>query len=521
MSIDKEKLERNRMKKCLLSWIFTMALLFTGCSPDGNANDSDEVTPCEIHADEDADNLCDTCGVSVLVYVDFYVVNDLHGKLADGEAHPGVDELSTYLKNARIRDDYAIVLSAGDMWQGSAESNMTKGALVTEWMNELDFAAMTIGNHEYDWGEEYIEANAKLAEFPFLAINIYDRETNELADYCQPSVAVEVGELQIGIIGAIGDCYSSIASDKVEDVYFKVGNELTELVKAESERLREEGADCIVYVLHDGYGQSKSNPAIPSSQIKSYYDTELSNGYVDLVFEGHTHQTYILQDEYGVYHMQHKGDNSGGISHVEVGINSVNSNVKVNVARLVETGSYESLTADSVVEDLMEKYKEQIAPAYEVLGNNSTYRSGDWMRQIVANLYYEVGMERWGDEYDIVLGGGFISVRNPYKLPAGDVTYSQLQSLFPFDNELVLCSIKGSDLMSKFFNSNNDNYFIQYGDYGVSVKNNFDHNATYYVVTDSYSSTYAPNRMTEIERYDGGVYARDLLAEYIKNGGLE
>ena len=189
--------------------------------------------------------------MSVLVYVDFYSVNDLHGKVADGESHPGVDELTTYLKNAKLRDDYMFVISAGDMWQGSAESNLTKGNLTTEWMNEMNFVGMTLGNHEYDWGEEYIKANAELAEFPFLAINIYNRDTDALVEYCQPSVMVEAGELQIGIIGAMGDCYSSIASERVQDVYFKGGNDLTNLVKAESERLRKEGADCIVYVIHD------------------------------------------------------------------------------------------------------------------------------------------------------------------------------------------------------------------------------------------------------------------------------
>lgn len=509
------------MKKRYLALLLASVLLFSGCTPDTHTGDSQEPVACETHVDDNDDNLCDKCGLSVLVYVDFYTINDLHGKIVDGESQPGVDELTTYLKNAKMRDDYVILLSAGDMWQGSAESNMTKGNLTTEWMNELDFAAMTLGNHEYDWGEEYIEANAELAEFPFLAINIYDKETNALVDYCQPSVVVEAGDLQIGIIGAIGDCYSSISADKVGGLYFKVGNELTELVKAESQRLRSEGVDCIVYVIHDGYGESKSNDAIPSSQIKSYYDVELSNGYVDLVFEGHTHQKYILQDEYGVYHLQHKGDNSGGISHVELAINSVNNHVKVNAARLVETSSYENLADDAIVEELLEKYKDQIAPAYEVLGTNRVYRKGDYLRQIVADLYYQAGMEKWGSEYDIALGGGFISVRNPYNLEAGDVEYSQLQSLFPFDNELVLCSVKGSDLLSRFFNSNNSNYFISYGEYGAALKNNIDPNGTYYIVTDTYSSLYAPNRLTEVARYDGGVYARDLLAEYVKNGGLE
>ena len=40
----------------------------------------------------------------------------------------------------------------------------------------------------------------------------------------------------------------------------------------------------------------------------------------------------------------------------------------------------------------------------------------------------------------------------------------------------------------------------------------------YYIITDTYSSTYAPNRITEVARLDG-VYARDLLREFIAAGG--
>jgi 2',3'-cyclic-nucleotide 2'-phosphodiesterase/3'-nucleotidase len=157
------------------------------------------------------------------------------------------------------------------MWQGSSESNMTKGKILVDWMNQLDFTAMAIGNHEFDWGEEYIASNAAFAEFPFIAINIYDRATNQLVDYCSPSVMVDRDGLQIGIIGAIGDCYSSIAVDKCDDVYFKVGRDLTNLVKNEADRLRREGADFIVYLIHDGYGNSSSG-SLSSSQMSSYYD---------------------------------------------------------------------------------------------------------------------------------------------------------------------------------------------------------------------------------------------------------
>ncbi|MBR4017369.1 MAG: bifunctional metallophosphatase/5'-nucleotidase [Oscillospiraceae bacterium] len=469
------------------------------------------------HIDNGNDGFCDRCSAFLLIIVDFYGINDLHGKLADADAHPGLDELSTYLEDAKESNDYSVFLSAGDMWQGSSESNLTQGLILTDWMNEMGFAAMAMGNHEYDWGESPIEKNDGQAKFPFLAINIYDRETDERVSYCDSSTMVDLGPLQIGIIGAVGDCYSSISADKVEDVYFKTGSDLTSLVKAESNKLREQGADYIVYLLHDGYTSSKSG-SISSNQLKGYYDISLSQGYVDLVFEGHTHQKYVVTDLYGVYHLQGGGDNEG-ISHVEVAINSANGKSKVQEAKLVPTKEYAGYDDHPIVEDLLGKYSQQVSIGTQVLGTNQTNRGSNYMEQLAADLYYQAGMERWGDRYDIVLGGGFISVRDPRYLAAGDVTYGMLYSLFPFDNQLVLCSIKGKDLASRFFGGN-DRYYISYGDYGRQVKNNINPNGTYYVVVDTYSLLYGPNKLTEVARYDDNVYARDLLANYAKAGGF-
>lgn len=503
------------MKKfCLL---LALCLLLTGCSAPSPASDQ-----CTDHVDAGNDGLCDQCGVSVMVVIDFYTINDLHGKIADGDDHPGVDELTTYLKNAKNTDDHVVLLSAGDMWQGSSESNLTQGLIATDWMNHMDFAAMCLGNHEYDWGQEPVKKNVEQANFPLLAINVYDRNTDQQVSYCQSSVTVERGGVKIGIIGAIGDCYSSISKDKVSDIYFKVEDELTKLVKDEATKLRNDGADYIVYLIHDGYEQSKSSSvtSVADSQLKYYYDASLSDGYVDLVFEGHTHQRYILKDEHGVYHLQNKGDNKG-ISHVEIGINTANGSNSVRYADLVSTGTYANMADDPIVEQLLDQYDENISVGSDVLGENSRQRGSGEIAQFVADLYYQKGMELWGQEYDIVLGGGFMSVRSPYTLAAGDVTYGMLYSLLPFDNDLVLCSIQGRDLKERFFETDNDRYYITYGDYGKQVKKNIDPDKTYYIIVDSYTSVYAPNRLTEIVRYDKKIYARDLLAEYIKAGGLK
>ena len=509
---------------CFLSLILALTAMLSSCQ-GGNtsaeqtlATTGGETVVCASHLDANADDLCDSCGISVVVVVDFYAINDLHGKFDDTDSQPGVDELTTYLKNAKKSDDHAVFLSSGDMWQGSAESNLTKGLIITDWMNALDFASMTLGNHEFDWGEDFIEENDALAEFPFLAINIYDRETNQRVSYASASVMVECGNIRVGIIGAIGDCYSSISPDKVEDVYFKVGNELNELVKDEAESLRQKGADFIVYSLHGGFGSNKTGVTeVSGNQLSSYYSVALSEGYVDLMFEAHTHKRYVMYDRHDVYHLQGGGDNQG-ISHAEIAINYVNDSFKVNEAEFVETSKYAGLADDPVVDALLEKYADEISMANRVVGNNKRYLSSDALCDLAAKLYYEAGMERWGKDYDIALGGGFFQARSPYNLPAGEVTYGDIQSIFPFDNQLVLCSVQGKYLSSKFFFTSNSNYHVSYGTYGESIKNSIDPNATYYVIVDSYTSSYAPNHLTEVARYDDGVFARDLIAAYFEKG---
>jgi 2',3'-cyclic-nucleotide 2'-phosphodiesterase (5'-nucleotidase family) len=292
------------------------------------------------------------------------------------------------------------------------------------------------------------------------------------------------------------------------------------LVKAESQSLRAKGADLIVYSIHDGYTQSKSGvSSISSRELAAYYDASLSQGYVDLVFEGHTHRSYAMMDEYGVFHLQNGGDNDG-IAHAELQINFANDNNKIRKAEIVPSAAYGTYEKDPLIDSLLAKYEGELAGLTRELGENGQRRSKNELRQLIADLYLDAAIEKWGSRYNIVLGGGYLSVRDPGYLAAGRVTYDTLCMLFPFDNELVLCSISGRYLKSQFLETSNSNYFISLSEYGQTVKESIDPNATYYVLVDRYSSTYAPNHLTEIELYDSITFARDLLATYIEKGGL-
>ena len=405
------------------------------------------------------------------------------------------------------------------MWQGSCESGLTKGNIITDWMNDVGFAAMTLGNHEFDWGIEPILENIEIAEFPILAINVFDSNTNQRLEGCEASTVIDKGDVQIGIIGAIGDCYSSISADRVEGkVYFKTDAALTTLVKNEATRLREEeGVDFIIYSIHDGAGLSSTTIKELHGNLYNedgdYYDVSLSNGYVDLVFEGHTHKSYLAKDDYGVYHVQGGGDNKKGLTHARVSIDLKTGDATVSEPEFIYHSAYANEIGDPIVDELMEKYDDLVGTMNDSLGYNKNTRNSSVLSNRIAQLYYKKGVEKWGGKYDIVLGGGSINIRSPYELYIGDITYSMLYMLCPFDNEIVLCSISGSKLKSRYINNGE---YVTYGYDGETINNN----VTYYIVTDTWNSSYKSNGLTVVERYGADIYARDLLAEYAKEGGF-
>ncbi len=91
--------------------------------------------------------------------------NDIHGVFLPEPGRGGLATISGYvdaLRAARAEDGGAVLLiDAGDMWQGTLESNLTEGATVVEAYNAMDFTAAAIGNHEFDFGPLGADATPK------------------------------------------------------------------------------------------------------------------------------------------------------------------------------------------------------------------------------------------------------------------------------------------------------------------------------------------------------------------------
>ena len=448
------------------------------------------------------------------VVIDFYAVNDFHGAVKDSSSNPGIEKMSTKLKELVSIKENAVLLSSGDMWQGSIYSNNTRGNLVTEWMNQMNFVSMTVGNHEFDWGEGTIIKNRELANFPTLGINVYSKETKQRVSYLDASTMIEKGGIKIGIIGAIGNCYSSISASKVANVEFKTGAALANLVINEARRLKEdENCQIVVYSLHDSIDES------------GYQNNISTSKYVDIVFEGHTHAEYAKKDDYGIYHIQ-SGSYNSGISHATLTYNPKTKSVDTSLAENISTKSWLASDMDENTTALFEKYSEAIGNPKEHVGYNATERNKNELRTTGAKLMMEYGQKLWGDQYDIVLGGGYLSVRSPFILTAGFKPEEDIFNLFPFDNDIILCSATGAFLKKYYMKSTNSNYFISYNT-GYSSSSNLSDTQIYYFVTDTFGSDYymygngyrLDNQFKIVEQPEEACYLRDLMGIYIRKGG--
>src|SRR5215468_8826034 len=82
--------------------------------------------------------------------------NDLHGGVLEHDGRGGLALLDGYLHNlraARARDGGAVLLlDAGDLFQGTLESNLNEGEVVISAYNAMGYDAAAIGNHEFDFG---------------------------------------------------------------------------------------------------------------------------------------------------------------------------------------------------------------------------------------------------------------------------------------------------------------------------------------------------------------------------------
>lgn len=372
--------------------------------------------------------------------IDIYSINDFHGafKQNSEKGQPGLPKIVDFLIKKKNENPFTVILSAGDMWQGGVESNKTKGNIVTEAMNFASFDAMTIGNHEFDWGEEAIKNNASMMNFPFLGANVFYTKNDTKPSYLSSSTIINRGEFKIGVIGTIGDnleydILQSIAQDfnfKEEDSY----------IRDESAKLKKQGCNLVFLLAHDsGFEEVYGEEEFKFKDI--CYEK-----IVDGIFLGHDHREkngYY----YGIPYVE-GGRNGEHLSHMSFSFQSNISDESFEMTNgnstTIDCKGANFLTEHQPTYNLLNKYKEIIGDVNRVIYTFTKNLTKDEVLELACKAI----MTYLNDHKSIYKTTVKIGMHNyggiRTAINKGEFTYSDLISVIPFDNTLTITTVSSS-----------------------------------------------------------------------------
>lgn len=381
------------------------------------------------------------------VQITIFHTNDMHGRLLDAfnTANPPVLTQigSDYTASIKKSVPNSILIDAGDATQGLPFATISKGGDVINLMNAAGYDGMVLGNHEFDYGKDQAMANAKLAKFPVVSANTLDNgqpflkgvNGNNGTDFIKTVNGVKVGFFGI----TTQETVYKTAPSNLPNITFA---DPVETSKTEVSKLKSEGAQVIVAVMHVGNDASSS----PTSA-----DIAAQVSGINVLIDGHSHtvennvvnNTLIAQT--GCY--------NASVGRVDITVNSDNS-ITAKDSLISAADATKNYTPDPDVNALAKKVNaSQTAMFSTIVGHTDTALWGGTVNgQSVARIF-ETNMgnlvadamidgakaQVTGTDYaglPIVAlenGGG---VRDT--IPAGDINRGQVTTVLPFGNIISL-----------------------------------------------------------------------------------
>ncbi|MCM2529946.1 bifunctional 2',3'-cyclic-nucleotide 2'-phosphodiesterase/3'-nucleotidase [Shewanella algae] len=253
------------------------------------------------------------------VSVDLRVLEttDLHTNIMDynyysGKEDPtiGLARTASLIHAARKEVTNTVLVDNGDLLQGSpmgdymAKVGITDGEVHPAYkaMNQLDYAVGNIGNHEFNYGLDFLEKSLAGAQFPYVNANVYcdaddcwkglKKGDNLFTPYLIKETEVKDTDgnshkLKIGYIGFVPP--QIMLWDK-QNLTGKVRAEsIVESAKKFVPQMKAEGADIIIAIPHSGIG-STENPGDPAAENATYALTYVDG--IDAIMFGHSHSIF-------------------------------------------------------------------------------------------------------------------------------------------------------------------------------------------------------------------------------------
>lgn len=373
-----------------------------------------------------------------IVALQILTINDFHGALLENGKNPGAAKMAQYLQDQKEKNPTGtLILSGGDMFQGSPDSNLLYGKTVVTIMNQIGFDAMVIGNHEFDWGIPVLQQRIEQSKFPYLAANIIEKATGKPASFAKPYVFYERKGVKIAIIGMSTPETAYATSPKITAPYTFADpiQTVNDLVP----KLKQHGADLIIVLSHMGSVMDKTTGKITGEAA----DLAMNTHGINAIVSAHSHQLVNgTVNDIPIVQASSLGRAVGSITIVfdKTTKQLILSNATTTLLPLA------GLTENPPVKAIIANAQGEIAPVKNiVLGSTIHELSHDRTAQQVSALgQLTTDTMRQATNADIAFqnAGGIRT-----SIPAGNITMGNLYEVFPFDNTLFTMEMTGAQIM--------------------------------------------------------------------------
>lgn len=372
---------------------------------------------------------------------DFVALASTYGRIG------GLDRMATLAKAIRAeRPDNTLFLDGGDTWQGSYTSLATNGEDMVKAMNALGIDAMT-AHWEFTYGTERVEELVEQLDFPFLAGNVKDTEWDE--EVFDATATFERGGLQIAVVGQAFP-YTPVANPRYKIPTWSFGIQ-EKLVQARVTEARENGADLVVLLSHNGFDVDRKL----AGRVEG----------IDVILTGHTHDALPVVVEVGKTLLVASGSHGKFLSRLDLDVKDGRiSDYRYRLIPVFADAIDPDTEMATLIKEIRAPYESEVS---RVLGHTESllYRRGNFngsFDDLICQALLEVR------DAEIALSPGFRwgATLLPGQPITVDDLYSQTSITYPnaYRTEFTGAFLKEvlEDVADNLFNP--DPYYQQGGD---------------------------------------------------------
>ena len=399
-----------------------------------------------------------------------FETTDVHGYITDVSSYKEdtfeyrLAYFSKIVNDARNNDAYedVLLLDTGDIYQGTPHSNLTYGAAMRAAYDQMDYDAVGLGNHEFDWDVKTYATDAKGtmapyeigsykgdSDIPVLMSNLYYKDSGERVEFTQDYTIVDKGDYKVGIVGWADDYSADIKASQIAPYTIDDNREkLKELAEEVDKK-----ADIVVVLAH-------SDP----KSIAEEMDPEV----VDLVAGGHTHKNVNGTADNGIDYMQ-GNCYAYGYSTAEIKVNPETKDVEVTTPEFKDIspkgGDHSYLYYNNGNNTQLDPEVTKISQAawdavkgemYEVLGTVDQSITRDFIDKtngtssIAGNWLADMMLAATKDQNTVAAFANRGGIRANLEMAEGassrDITVADIYTISPFGNRILTFAITGQQM---------------------------------------------------------------------------